>query len=90
MDACRSSGGQCNVTALLVHELFGGDLLENAFARWRAFLQPDRRQSIRFHRSQFRDAIVYMDFPASRAEAERGATNVQLAELRTAFQRSVR
>ena len=85
--ADNPAAGQCNVTALFVHELFGGELLKTHLPAGEHFYNRigDRRYD--FTGSQFGQPITYMDLPTSRADAERGATNAQLAALREAFQR---
>ncbi|MDA9425058.1 MULTISPECIES: YunG family protein [Bradyrhizobium] len=77
--ASNPAAGQCNVTSLLVHELFGGDLLKTPLPAGDHFYNRigDRRYD--FTASQFDRPIVYVDLPASRAEAELGATDDQLA-----------
>jgi hypothetical protein len=79
------AAGQCNVTALLVHELFGGDLLKTPLPAGDHFY--NRIEGIRydFTSSQFDQPIAYLDLPTSHIEAWRGATRDQLAELRAAF-----
>ena len=77
--------GQCNVTALLVQELFGGDLLKTPLPAGDHFYNRIEGERYDFTASQFDQPIAYVDLPASRADAERGATADELAELRTAF-----
>ncbi|MFK4508345.1 hypothetical protein LPJ38_20905 [Bradyrhizobium daqingense] len=85
--ASNPAAGQCNVTALLVQELFGGDLLKTPlpagdhFYNWIGGVRYD------FTASQFDQPIAYMDLPANQADAERGATSEQSAQLRAAFER---
>lgn len=79
------AAGQCNVTALLVHELFGGDLLKTPLPEGDHFYNRIGGERYDFTASQFDQPIVYVDLPANRADAERGATNNELAELRAAF-----
>ena len=81
------TAGQCNVTALLVHELFGGDLLKTPLSTGDHFYNRIGGRRYDFTESQFREPITYMDLPTSRADAERGATNAELTALRAAFQR---
>jgi hypothetical protein len=83
------AAGQCNVTALLVRELFGGDLLKTPLPTGDHFYNRigDRRYD--FTARQFDLPITYMDLPTSGAEAEQGATSDQLAALRAAFQKEV-
>jgi len=81
------AAGQCNVTALLVHELFGGDLLKTPLSAGDHFYNWIDGRRYDFTVSQFDQPIAYMDLPTSRAEAGQGATSEQCAELRAAFQR---
>jgi hypothetical protein len=67
--------GQCNVTALLVHELFGGDLLKTPLPAGDHFCNRIAGRRYDLIGSQFDQPIAYMDLPTSRADAERGATN---------------
>jgi hypothetical protein len=83
--ASNPAVGQCNVTALLVQELFGGDLLKTPLPAGDHFYNRIEGERYDFTASQFDQPIAYVDLPASRADAERGATADELAELRTAF-----
>ncbi|MBR0722678.1 YunG family protein [Bradyrhizobium manausense] len=85
--ADNPAAGQCNVTALLIHELFGGDLLKTPLPAGDHFYNQIGGRRYDFTASQFDQPIAYVDLPANRAEAEQGATSGQLAELREAFQR---
>lgn len=75
------------MTALLVHALFGCELLKTPFSRGDHFY--NRIDGIRFDftESQFADPITYIDLPTTRDDAALGATDVQLATLRSAFLR---
>src|SRR5215831_5105784 len=79
------AAGQCNVTALLVHELFGGELLKTNLPEGDHFYNRIDGQRHDFTDSQFSQAISYSDLPTTRSEAERGATSAELAALRAAF-----
>ena len=83
--ADNPAAGQCNVAALLVHELFGGDLLKTPLPAGEHFYNRIEGRRYDFTAIQFDAPIPYMDLPTSRTEAERGATSEQLAELRAAF-----
>jgi hypothetical protein len=84
--ANNPAAGQCNVTALLIHELFGGELLKTPLPDGDHFYNRIEGQRYDFTASQFDQPIAYMDLPAHRADVEGGATNDELAELRAAFQ----
>ncbi|UQR66696.1 hypothetical protein LRP30_16200 [Bradyrhizobium sp. C-145] len=84
--ADNPAAGQCNVTALLIHDLFGGDLLKTPLPQGDHFYNRIEGRRYDFTACQFDQPIAYMDLPANRADAELGATNGQLAELRAAFE----
>jgi hypothetical protein len=84
------AAGQCNVTALLVHELFGGELLKTPLPAGDHFYNWIEGRRYDFTESQFGQPITYADLPTSRAEAEGGATSTELAALRAAFRRTHR
>jgi hypothetical protein len=79
------AAGQCNVTALLVHELFGGELLKTRLPEGDHFYNRIAGRRYDFTDSQFDRPISYSDVAASRSEAERGATSSERAALRSAF-----
>lgn len=85
--ADNPAAGQCNVTALLVHELFGGDLLKTPLPAGDHFYNRIGGQRYDFTASQFERPIAYADVPVDRADAEQGATQDELAELRAAFRK---
>ncbi|SCB07251.1 hypothetical protein GA0061098_10015 [Bradyrhizobium shewense] len=86
--ADNPAAGQCNVTSLLVHELFGGDLLKTPLPAGDHFYNRIEGKRYDFTASQFDRPIAYADLPADEADALLGATSDQLAELRAAFQQS--
>jgi hypothetical protein len=81
------SAGQCNITALLVHDLFGGELLKTPLPAGDHVYNRIGGRRYDFTKSQFSQPITYADLPASRAEASLGATSAELAALVAAFQR---
>jgi len=83
------AAGQCNVTALLVHELFGGDLLKTPLPAGDHFYNRIGGRRYDFTASQFSQPIAYTDIPTTRADAERGATSAQSAALRAAFRQQI-
>jgi hypothetical protein len=85
--ADNPAAGQCNVTALLVHELFGGELLMTPLPQGEHFYNRIAARRYDFTESQFANPITYRDVLATRADAERGATASELAALRVAFER---
>jgi len=83
--ADNPAAGQCNVTSLLIHELFGGDLLKTPLPAGDHFYNRIVGKRYDFTASQFDQPIAYTDVPTDRADAELGATSDELAELRAAF-----
>ena len=76
------------MTALLVHELFGGELLKTPLPEGDHFYNRIGGVRFDFTESQFARPIIYADQLATRYDAERGATDVELTTLRTAFLRN--
>jgi hypothetical protein len=87
--AKNPAAGQCNVTALLVHELFGGDLLKTPLPAGDHFYNRIGGRRYDFTASQFSQPIAYTDIPTTRADAERGATSAQSAALRATFRQQI-
>ena len=79
--------GQCNVTALLVHELFGGELLKTRLPEGDHFYNRIDGRRYDFTESQFSLPITYSDLPTTRSDAERWVKPTELAALRATFQR---
>ncbi|MCK1739523.1 hypothetical protein IVA80_01205 [Bradyrhizobium sp. 139] len=79
------AAGQCNVTSLLIHELFGGELLKTPQPAGDHFYNRIEGRRYDFTASQFDQPIAYTDVLTDRVDAELGATGDQLAELRIAF-----
>ena len=83
----RPAAGQCNVTALLVYDLFGGELLKTALREGDHFYNRIHGVRHDFTASQFDTPIAYADIATVRTDAERGATDAELLALRVAFGR---
>ena len=79
------AAGQCNVTSLLIHELFGGELLKTPLPAGDHFYNWIGGRRYDFTASQLDQPIAYVDVPTNRADASLGATRDELAELRAAF-----
>jgi hypothetical protein len=63
------ASGQCGVTALVVHDTFGGEILKtDVNGAWHFYNLIDGRRAD-FTMSQFDSPICYDDFPSSRDEA---------------------
>ena len=84
------AAGQCNVTALLVFDAFGGEILKTILPEGDHFY--NRIDGIRydFTESQLERPIAYDDISTNRSDAERGITQIQLAALKKAFQEHFR
>ena len=85
--ANNPAAGQCNVTALLVHELFGGELLKTPLPAGDHFYNRIEGRRYDFTASQFDQPIAYVDLLTDRADTELGVTSDQLVEVRAAFLR---
>lgn len=81
------AAGQCNVTAILIHELFGGEVLKTPLPGGDHFYNRVGGKRYDFTDSQFDQPIDYRDIPTTPADAERGVADVELTALRAAFER---
>lgn len=77
--------GQCNVTALLVEELFGGEILKTPLPEGDHFYNRIGGQRIDLTASQFEAPIGYADLPSNRQEALSGTTSAKYEALKPAF-----
>jgi hypothetical protein len=77
--------GQCNVTALLIHELFGGDILKTPLPEGDHFYNRIGGETIDFTGTQFDAPINYLDLTSSRDEALAGTSIAKYETLRAAF-----
>ena len=77
--------GQCNVTALLIHEMYGGELLKTLLPGSDHYYNRVNGERIDLTSSQFDKPIVYADISTNRREVERGVTNEEYKALRSAF-----
>ena len=84
--ADNPANGQCNVTAILIHELYGGEILKTTLPDGDHFYNRIDGVRFDFTASQFARPIEYADIPTDRCDAERGATDLELQVLRSAFQ----
>jgi hypothetical protein len=74
--------GQCGVTALVVHDIFGGDILKTETPDgWHYY---NRIDGIRcdFTESQFTEKLHYQDIPSNREEAFRDTNEKQYNYLK--------
>jgi hypothetical protein len=77
--------GQCNVTALLVNELFGAEILKTPLPDGDHFYNRIDGQRIDFTASQFDAPVNYLDMASSRDEALAGTSIAKYESLRAEF-----
>jgi len=77
--------GQCGVTALVVHDLFGGDVLKTPYGDIQHFYNRISGRRLDFTASQFSAPIEYLDLPSDRREAFADTNAEQYASLRKAL-----
>jgi hypothetical protein len=70
----------------LIYDLFGGELLKTPLPQGDHFYNRIGGRRYAFTDSQFARPIPHLDLSATRADAERGATEAELAALKAAFQ----
>jgi hypothetical protein len=63
------AAGQCGVTSLVVHDLFGGEILKTPTQEGWHFYNRINGQRYDLTESQFAEKIRYEDIPSSREEA---------------------
>ena len=77
--------GQCNVTALLINELFGGEILKTPLPDGDHFYNRIGGERIDLTASQFDAPVNYLDLVSSRDEALAGTSPAKYESLRSAF-----
>lgn len=79
------AAGQCNVTAVLVHDLFGGDILKTSLPDYEAdqFYNRVDGAVVDLTDGQFSAPVTYADEPASREEAMQCVKSSEYEVLRT-------
>lgn len=61
--------GQCSVTALIVQDLIGGDILKTSVNGQWHFYNRSGGQRLDFTYTQFEQPLEYQDLPSNRTEA---------------------
>ncbi|WP_413789230.1 hypothetical protein [Bacillus yunxiaonensis] len=61
--------GQCGVTALVIHDLFEGEIMKTKVPEGWHFYNRINGKRYDFTASQFLEEITYMDIPSNRKEA---------------------
>ena len=77
--------GQCNVTALLINELFGGEILKTPLPEGDHFYNRIDGARIDLTASQFEGPIGYLDIASNRDEALAGTSMAKYESLRASF-----
>lgn len=77
--------GQCNVTALVVHDLCGGEILKTQAPGGWHFYNRVEGERHDLTASQFAASVSYVDIVSSRAEALAGTEPERYAALRKAM-----
>lgn len=74
--------GQCGVTALVVHDLLGGEIMKTYAAEgWHFYNEIDSGR-LDFTASQFEGDVQYDDLPSSREEAFADTNQLQYDDLK--------
>lgn len=81
--------GQCNATALLVHELYGGQILKTPLAEGDHFYNLIDGKRMDFTASQFDDPITYADLPSHRNEVQSGIAQSEYEALASRFLKAI-
>ncbi|MFS0561022.1 hypothetical protein AB1K91_09815 [Terribacillus sp. 179-K 1B1 HS] len=74
--------GQCSVTALVIQDLFDGEIVKTAAPEGWHFYNIIEGERLDFTASQFKEALLYEDLPSSRKEALTDTSAKQYEELR--------
>lgn len=82
--------GQCNVTALVIQDTFGGQILKTSVGGAWHFYNRIGDQVVDFTAEQFAVLPAYLDLPATREEAMAGAAPEQYRSLSKAFRLQVK
>jgi hypothetical protein len=83
------ASGQCNVTALLINELFGGEILKTPLPEGDHFYNRIDGERFDLTASQFDAPIDYLDVASNRDEALAGTSMAKYETLRAAFTKAV-
>jgi hypothetical protein len=77
--------GQCNVTALLINEAFGGEILKTPLPEGDHFYNRVNGERIDMTASQFDAPVTYPDIVSDRSEALAGTSSAKYGALKAAF-----
>lgn len=76
------AGGQCGVTALVINDLFGGEIMKTKVPEGWHFYSRINGKRYDFTASQFLEEITYMDIPSNRKEAFADTNETQYNALK--------
>jgi hypothetical protein len=85
--ASNPARGQCNVTALLINEFFGGEIIKTPLPEGDHFYNRIDGRRIDLTDSQFEAPLNYLDLGSGRNEALAGTSAAKYEFLRAAFSR---
>ncbi|SNZ11693.1 hypothetical protein SAMN05421503_2122 [Terribacillus aidingensis] len=74
--------GQCSVTALVIQDIYGGEIMRTAAPEGWHFYNVINQRRLDFTASQFEEELTYEDIPAGRKEAFSDTNLLQYEELR--------
>ncbi|MEH7462432.1 hypothetical protein V7166_10235 [Bacillus thuringiensis] len=74
--------GQCGVTALVVHDFFGGEIMKTKAPEGWHFYNRINGKRYDFTTSPFLEEITYMDVPSNREEAFADTNEMQYDALK--------
>lgn len=77
--------GQCSVTALLLNDLFGGDILKTPLPEGDHFYNRIDGERVDLTDKQFEAPIAYLDLTSDRNEAMADTSAARYEALRSAF-----
>src|SRR5262245_13317210 len=77
--------GQCNVTSLLLNDLFGAEILKTPLPEGDHFYNRIDGDRLDLTDSQFEAPIAYLDLASNREEALSGTSLAKFEALRAAF-----
>jgi hypothetical protein len=77
--------GQCNVTTLLIHDLFGAEILKTPLPEGDHFYNRIDGERIDLTESQFAAPVAYLDLASDRSEALAGTSQARYEALKAAF-----
>jgi hypothetical protein len=80
------ASGQCSVTALVINDSFGGEILKTRLetGKWH-FYNRISGNRFDFTASQFSEPVTYSDIPSNRDEAFDDTNQIQYRSLSSAF-----